>query len=468
VACCFTATDELMDSGKGMIERLLSFLKNTSFKDLPSEVVHQGKRCLTDWIGVTLGGLKNPSISILIKTVKEFGGKKHATILGTSVKTSVLQAALVNGAMSHVLDFDDTHLHALMHPSAPLLPALFAYGEWKKVKGKDFLLAFVLGFEIETRISMAMGTSHYDLGWHSTATMGRFGAVAGVGKMAGLDRQKMAYALGLAGTQASGIRKVFGTMTKSFHAGKAAADGLLSVLLAQKGYTSPIDILEGEKGLGSLLSFDFDPQRGLEGLGKSYTIMGTSFKPYSSCLYAHPAIYGVIQLRNQHQIKPLDVEAIDCSVSRFCFDAACIKDPQTGLEGKFSTPYCVSLALIEGSAGEDLFRDEALKDQAIRDVMRRVKVEEKPELSNKEAEITVWLRDGKSIKHKVDYPLGDPENPLPDQKLDEKARGLLQSIFEKERVEAILKKLWDLESVGNIEELISLLRKANGQKGTKI
>lgn len=447
-----------------MIERLLSFLLDTSFEDLPPEIILQAKRCMVDWIGVTLGGLHHSSISILIQTVKELGGRRQATILGTPIKTSVLHAALVNGAMSHVLDFDDTHLRALMHPSAPLLPALLAYGEWRKVNGKDILLAFVLGFEIETRISMAMGTSHYNAGWHSTATMGRFGAATGVGKMAGLDRQKMAYALGLAGTQASGIRRVFGTMTKSFHPGKAASDGLLSVLLAQKGYTSPTDILEGEKGLGSLFSSDFDPQRGLEGLGKSYTIMGASFKPYASCLYTHPAIDGVIHLRNQLQIKPLDVEAIHCSVSKFCFDAACIRDPQTGLEGKFSTPYCVSLALIEGRAGEDLFRDEVVKDQAIRDVMKRVQVEEKSELSDKEAEITIWLHDSRTMKHKVDYPLGDPENPLPDQKLDEKARSLLESIFEKERVEAVLKKLWDLESIENIEELISLLRKGDGRK----
>lgn len=447
-----------------MIQRLLSFLLDTSVEDLTPEIILQAKRCIVDWIGVTLEGLNHSSISILFQTIKELGGKGQATILGTAIKTSILHAALVNGAMSHVLDFDDTHLPALMHPSAPLLPALLAYGEWKKVNGKDFLLAFVLGFEIETRISMAMGTSHYDAGWHSTATMGRFGAAAGVGKMAGLDRQKMTYALGLAGTQASGIRKVFGTMTKSFHPGKAAADGLLSVLLAQKGYTSPIDILEGEKGLGSLFSSDFDPQRGLEGLGKSYTIMGVSFKPYASCLYTHPAIDGVIHLRNTYRLKPEDIEAIHCSVSKFCFDAACIRDPQKGLEGKFSTSYCASLALIDGRAGEDLFRDEKTRDPAIRGIMERVKIEEKPELSDKEAEVTIWLHDGRTMKHKVDYPLGDPQNPLTDKQLEGKARSLLKSVFEKEIVEAVLKKLWDLESIENIEELISLLSKGDGRK----
>ena len=172
---------------------------------------------------------------MLIEAVEELGGHRQSVILGSPVKASAVQAALVNGAMSHVLDFDDTHLGALMHPSAPLGPALLAYGEWKQLGGKDLLLAYLLGVEIETRISMALGESHYAAGWHSTATMGRLGAAAGVGKLAGLNREQLAHALGLAGTQAAGIRKVFGHMAKSFHPGKAAADGLLAVLLAPTG-----------------------------------------------------------------------------------------------------------------------------------------------------------------------------------------------------------------------------------------
>ena len=441
-----------------MIERLLSFLLDTSFEDLLPEVVSQVKRCIVDWIGVTLAGLNHPSISILIETVEELRGEKQAMIIGTSMKTSLLNAALVNGAMSHVLDYDDTHLGALMHPSAPLIPALLAYGEWKKVNGKDFLLAFLLGFEIETRISMAMGASHYGAGWHSTATMGRFGAAAGVSKMAGLNRREMACALGLAGTQASGIRRVFGTMAKSFHPGKAAADGLLSVLLAQKGYTAPTNILEGERGLGSLLSSDFKPQRGLEGLGKAYTIMGVSLKPYASCLYTHPTIDGVIHLRNEYQLNPEEIEGIHCKVSKFCFDAACQEDPRTGLEAKFSTYYCVALALIEGVAGEDLFRDEDTLDPAIRGLMKKVHIEETPGFSDREAELTIQLRNGKTLRHRVYFPLGDPENPLTDQQLEEKTRNLLAPVFPKERIDLILEKIWAFDSIENIAGFTPLLK----------
>lgn len=448
---------------KKMFDKLLAFLMDTSFKEIAPEVIHQGKRCLVDWVGVAMGGLNYPSTSILIDTVKELGGEEQATLLGTSTKTSVVNAALVNGAMSHILDFDDTHLPALMHPSAPLIPALLAYGEWKKVNGRDFLLAFVLGFEIETRISLAMGASHYDAGWHSTATMGRFGAAAGVGRMAGLKRQEMACALGLAGTQASGIRRVFGTMTKSFHPGKAAADGVLSVMLAQKGYTSPTNILEGEKGLASLFTADFNPSRGLEGLGKFYTVMKVSFKPFASCLYTHPVIDGVIRLRNEHRLKPEDVKVIDCKVSKFCTDAACKLSPQTGLEGKFSTPYCMAIALIEGRAGEDLFQDGMMRNAGIKAMMKKVRVEEKKDLTGQQAEITIRLRNGKTLKHKVEHPLGDPGNPLSDQYLEEKARILLGPILPKERIEAVLKKLWAFESMEDVGALTKLLTKGKGR-----
>jgi 2-methylcitrate dehydratase PrpD len=442
-----------------VLERLLSFAFDSSFDDFPSDVISQAKRCIIDWVGVTLGGLNQTSSVILVETVKELGGEEHATILGTSVKTSLINAALANGAMSHVLDFDDTHLGALMHPSAPLLSALLAYGEWKAVNGRDFLLAFLVGFEIETRISMAMGDAHYDVGWHSTATMGRFGAAAGVGKLAGLTRKEMACALSLAGNQSAGIRQVFGSMTKSFNAGKAASDGLLSMLIAQKGYTAPPNILQGEKGLGFLLSSDFNPQRGLEGLCQSYMIMGVTFKPYASCLYTHPAIDAAISLRKKHQFKLEEIEAIRCNVSKFCYDVTRKDDPQNGLEAKFSTPYCVSLALAEGRVEENCFLDEKIEDPTIRLLMGKVHIEEKLGLSEKEAEVTIELRGRRKLTHRVHSPIGSPENPLSDLKLEAKARSLLKPIFSQQRIDLILEKLWAFESIENTKELISLLSK---------
>jgi 2-methylcitrate dehydratase PrpD len=436
----------------------ISYIQDLRFNDLPVEVVAQAKRCIIDWVAVTIGGVGHPASAILIDTVQLLGGAEQASVLGTPLKTSMLNAALVNGALSHVLDFDDTHLPSLMHPTAPVAPALTAYGEWRGCSGEDFLTAFLAGFEVETRLSMAFGASHYDIGWHSTATMGRFGAAAGAAKLAGLDAQQTAHALGLAGTQVSGIRKVFGTMAKSFHPGKAAADGLLSALLAQRGYTSSPEILEGERGLGAILSADFDLERGKRGLGRDYTVMTLTFKPFASCLYTHPVIDGTIYLRDRYGIKPEDVERIECRVSKFCFDAACQKTPRTGLAGKFSTYFCVALALVEGRAGEDLFEDQRTEDPAIRALMDRVEVIEVPALSERQAELTFHLRNGKSYNHPVRHPLGDPGNPLDDKQIEEKARSLLVLRFSKDRTDAILQQLKGLETVRDIGELTSLLR----------
>ncbi|HPQ45589.1 MAG TPA: MmgE/PrpD family protein [Syntrophales bacterium] len=440
----------------GMIENLISFVLKTSFRDIPPHVITLAKRSIIDWCGVALGGASHSATSILVKTMEELGGKQQATILGAHLKTSVYNAALINGAMSHVLDYDDTHLGALMHPSAPLMSAILAYGEWKKCRGEAFLLAFLLGFEVETRISVAMGASHYEAGWHSTSTMGRFGAASGVGKMIGLTKEKMAQALGLAGTQASGIRRAFGTMTKSFHPGKAAADGLLSALLAQNAYTSPVDILEGEGGLGNCLSQDFDAGRGLEGLGQHYMIEGVSIKPYASCLYTHPVIDGVIQARNHHHIIPDDVETLVCEVSKFCHDAACNADPVTGLEGKFSTSFCAALALADGKAGEELFTDKKVTDPLIRAFMKRVEVKRDTMLSDAEAVLKFRFRDGVEIIVRISGPLGDPDHPLTDEQLEEKFKSLLSPHFDATRIDRILDRLWHIEDMDDISALPSM------------
>ena len=368
-------------------------------------------------------------------------------------------AALVHGTMSHILDYDDAHLGALMHPSVPVIPALLAYGQWRKESGRQFLLSLILGIEAETRISMAMGSSHYEKGWHSTATVGRFGAAAGVGKMARLPSINMAYAMGLAGTQASGLRMVFGTMTKSFHPGKAAADGLLSVLWAKQGYTAPENILEGEQGLGMLLSSDFNYERGFHGLGTDYNIMGISFKPYASCLYTHPIVYGITQLKKEHRITPQNVKKIECQVSKICYDAACKEHPETGLAAKFSSYYCAALAVLEGKAGNDLFGDECLANDKYRQCMKKVKITLNPLLTESQANISIYLNNGKCCSYHVDHPLGDPCNPLDDQSLEIKARDLLGVKYTPKQIAEIIKTIWNFESVKNLEEFSNLFRK---------
>ncbi len=437
-------------------ETLARYALEASYQSFPKEVVHQAKRCFLDLIGVALGGANQPLAKILLKTVQGFGGNSQATVWGHGVKTSVAQAALVNGAMAHALDYDDTHVRAMGHPSAPLIPALLAVGEWKGASGKAALEAFIAGFEVETRIGEGMGVRHYNRGWHATATFGRFGAAVAAGKILGLDLEQMKQAMGLAGTQAAGLRLVFGTMTKPFHPGKSAFDGVLSAVLAQRGFTCAPNIIEGKKGYLEALGDDSRLEPMVKDLGKKYEVLNNTFKPYAACLFTHPTIDALIQMRNKYRLRPEEVEEISCDVARFCLDAAGQAEPKTALAGKFSVYYCAALALAEGVAGEDMFTDRKVLDPQMVALRKKVKARGVPGYKDTEAKVTVTTKEGKTYSIYVDIPKGDPRNPPTDKEMEEKFRSLTAGVFAQPKMDRLVKTIWNLEKLGNIRQLIRL------------
>jgi 2-methylcitrate dehydratase PrpD len=437
-------------------EKLARFAVETSYRSFPKPVVHQAKRCFLDLLGVTLGGSKQPLSNILVKVVNDFGGKPQATILGRGLKTSVLNAALVNGAMAHALDYDDTHIGSIGHPSAPVIPAVLAVAEWKGLSGKSALEAFLLGFEVETRIGMGLGPKHYDRGWHNTSTYGRFGAAAAAGKLLGLSLGEMKQAMGLAGTQAAGLRLVFGTMTKPFHPGKCAFDGVLSAILAQRGFTCAPNILEAKKGFVETLGDHSKLEPMGKNLGKTYQVLKDTFKPYAACLLTHPTIDAIIDMRNRYNLRPEDVKNIQCDVARFCLDSAGQVEPRTGLAGKFSTYYCAALALAEGVAGEDMFTDRKVIDPKMVALRKKVTARIVPRFKDTEANVTITTKGGKKYSAYVDRPKGDPRNPPTDQELEDKFRSLAAFVLPQRRIESLVKTIWRLEKVPNIRELIRL------------
>ena len=438
-------------------ERLARYVLETSYPSFPKEVVHQGKRCFLDLLGVALGGAKQPLTRILLKTVKDFGGKPQATILGHGLKTNVMNAAFVNGAMAHALDYDDTHSGSLGHPSAPLIPAVLAVAEWKGLSGKSALEAFILGFEVETRIGLGMGMKHYDRGWHATSTFGRFGAAVAAGKLLGLSLEEMKIALGLAGTQAAGLRLVFGTMTKPFHPGKCAFDGVLSAILAQRGFTCAPNIIEGKKGYWEVLGDDSNLEPMVKDLGKKYEVLKNTFKPYAACLLTHPTIDAILEMRNKYNLKPEDVEAISCDVGKFCLDSAGQVEPKTGLSGKFSTYYCAALALAEGEAGENMFTDKKVQDPQMVALRKKVKAKVVPGYKDTEAKVTITAKGGKKYSAYVDTPKGDPRNPPTDEELENKFRSLAPFVLPQSKIDRLVKAIWSLEKLDDVRRLISLL-----------
>lgn len=440
-------------------EKLAQYVVDSSFKTFPQPVVHQAKRCFLDLIGVALGGANQPLSQILLQMVKDFDGKPQATIWGHGFKTNVMNAALVNGAMAHALDFDDTHTASLGHPSAPLIPAVLTVAEWKRLSGKDALEAFVLGFEVETRIGVGMGLKHYERGWHATSTFGRFGAAVAAGKLLGLNLEQMKHAIGLAGTQAAGVRLVFGTMTKPFHPGKCAFDGVLAAILAQRGFTCAPNIIEGRKGYFEVLGDNSKLEPMVKNLGKKYEVLNDTFKPYAACLLTHPTIDAVIELRNKYHLRPEDVAEINCEVARFCLDSAGQVEPPTGLAGKFSVYFCAAVALAEGAAGEEMFTDQRVLDPQMVALRKKVKAKIVPEFKDTEARVTISTKEGKKYTAYVTIPKGDPRNPPSDQELEDKFRSLAAFVLPKAKINRLIKTIWSLEELKDIRKLIKLCQK---------
>ncbi|MCD4674389.1 MAG: MmgE/PrpD family protein [Desulfobacula sp.] len=432
------------------------YIHKTSYEDIPEEIHRYAKLCILDWIGVTLGGSKEPVSDILLDFIDMVGGKEHATILGKGKKTNLLLAALANGTMSHALDFDDTHKDSGIHPSVCLAPAAFAVGEYKKSSGKDLITAFIIGFEIAARIGAAAGPDHYDHGWHATSTIGRFSATASAAKLIGLSCEQTINAFGITGTQVSGLREVFGTMTKPFHAGKAAMDGVLSVALAKRNFDSSHEIFEGHFGLKNVYAPKADTGKILADLGTRYHIMNVAFKPYASALATHSTIQAIEAIKNKENITAEDVQDIQIELGQLPFSVVNIKNPSKILEGKFSVHHCAALAFIKGRVNRDMFTNEGINDPEIIAFRDRISVLLNLNLKKFETIIKVTTKQGNILETFIKTSKGSPEDPLTFLEIKEKFMDLALPVISKENAEKIIEKIKNLPKIADINEIIRL------------
>ena len=265
-------------------KQIAQYTIGTKFSQIPQDVLEIGKLCLLDWLGVTIAGAKSDIGSVAKKYLSAFSNPGPATVIGFNKKCDLINAALINGMLSHALDFDDYHMSTILHTTAPTLPAILAIAEYMDSNGKDLLTAIVLSIDTTLRLGMAAGRVHYERGWHITSTIGRFGAVSGVASLLNLDLDTTVNALGIVGTSAGGLRNVFGTMSKPFHAGKAAIDGLMACFLAKKGLGSSSDIFDGKHGFFDLFTENPDYNSLLNGLGEKFFLSEVCFKTYPAPL----------------------------------------------------------------------------------------------------------------------------------------------------------------------------------------
>jgi 2-methylcitrate dehydratase PrpD len=362
----------------------------------------------------------------------------------------VLHAALLNGISSHVLDFDDTHAQTTIHPAAPVAPTILALAEYQEVSGRDFIEALVVGVEVECRIGKAVVPAHYDSGWHITGTAGVFGSAAAAGKLLGLNEQQMCWALGLAAAQPVGLIEMFGSMAKSFHPGRAAQNGLAAAHLAAKGFTSSEHALEGHFGWLNVLSTERN-SAALDGEG--WEILKNSYKPFACGLVVHPAIDGCIQLRNSSRPAADMIERVEVVVHPRVMQITAIKEPKTGLEGKFSVYHAAAVAIVEGAAGERQFSDEAVSAPATAALRRRVFPTPDPAIGKDQARITVVLKNGERLTIFVEHAVGSVENPMSDRMIEDKFHGLADGVLSQRQARSIVDLCWRVDELADSGEI---------------
>ena len=332
-------------------EALAAYVVDSNFDALPADVVTEAKRALLNYLGCALGGSIEPALSVAITTLAEFSGKATACVLGRSELFDPLHAALLNGIGSHVHEYDDTTPKNYVHPSVPVASALFAYASANAVSGRDFVHAFILGFEVESRIADSVYPAHYAAGWHITSTVGVFGAAAAIGKLLKLDKRQMVWAFGLAATQSAGIREMFGSMAKSFQPGRAAQNGYTAALLARADFSAGEKALEGPRGFAEVTTGTFDASKIVDGLGRDFTLRVNAYKPYACGLVVHPTIDGCSRLRAQHHPDPSTIIAVRLRVAPLVLDLCNQRDLQRALQSKYSIYHAAAIGLVRGKGG---------------------------------------------------------------------------------------------------------------------
>ena len=432
----------------------------------PANARAAAARAVLDTIGVTLAGASEPAARIVRQVVTP-NGTGSCVVLGTRARGDAAAAALANGTAAHALDFDDMCFVSLAHPSAPLVSAALAVGQLVDAPGRTVLDAYIVGFEIEGRLGRTMNPRHYERGWHCTSTLGSIGAAAAASRLLGLDRDAVDRALAIAASEASGLKENFGTMVKPLHAGLAARNGVLAALLARAGLSSSADAIGGAQGLLVAMSSERDA-RALEesvvDLGTRWEIVdtGISVKLYPSCAATHPTLDVLLDLRGEEGFTGDDVAAIEIGVDAVTPTVLIHDHPTTGLQAKFSMPFCAAAAAVCGHVGIETFEDRVLRDPAIDAVRARVTMRVDPALDPSappltQARVRVTLRDGRTLERMAAGARGYPEWPASDDELAGKFLSCAARALPRAGAERALAGIRELEAAPNVGPVIELL-----------
>ena len=442
--------------------RLARYLSESRYDDLPAQVTREAVRSFVNWAGCAIGGANHESVDIALATFTPFAGPAQAYMPGRRERTDCMLAALVSGIASHVLDFDDTHPDILVHPSGPVASALLSLAQYRTFSGPELINAFVAGVEVQCRVARAVMPDHYEIGWHITGTAGIIGAAAACSRLLGLDETRSAWALGIAATQAAGLREMFGSMCKSFHVGRAAQGGLAAALLAQNRFTSSETALEGSRGFIHVLSTSPSPQALCRGLGEQYELLRNTYKPFPCGLVIHPILDGCIQLRDRHRLQGPDIERVDLIVNPLAMELTGKTAPSTGLEGKFSIFHAAAVALLDGAGLEAQFSDERVVAKGVVALRSKVTARVDAALGKEQARISICLKNESRYEIFVTHCVGSLERPMSDDQLDAKFLANAQPGLG-DRASVALAALRNLSQAQDVAELARLCAVGNTQ-----
>ena len=455
----------------GATDVVAQFVTSLKTQDLPQEALRRARTALLDCIGCAIAGAKYSSSALLLDFIRDCGGAPQATVVGTNLRTSAPDAALANGMLSSALLYEDTCLIMPGHATATLLPVLLALGETRHLSGQALLEAYIVGFELEAALGPAIGPDHYERGWHATATVGTMGATAAACRLLGLDAERVRMALGIATSLAAGSRQNFGAMMQAFHSGVAARNGITAALLAQRGFTADPAILESRMGFCNLYGIGTAKlDAAMATLGRDFALLGPNLylKLYPCGFPLQRPIDCALELANAHDLKADDIEEIRCGVHYLIPETVFHVNPQTGLQGRTSIPYCVARAIIDRRMGLAQFTDEKVQDPAVRALMARVKTVVPAELSREAlrgkvnaiaapAVMEIVLRDGRTLNTRVEQFRGAGERPLSDLEVVTKFRECAGMVLDAPRVERALDMITHLDALGDAAELAVLL-----------
>jgi 2-methylcitrate dehydratase PrpD len=440
-------------------QELAKRIKATTFETLPPEALHWARIGILDTLGVTVAGSIDPSAELITKSI--LPGSGPSLLHGKTRRTSALDAALINGTASHALDFDDCNNTLGGHPSAVILPALFALADDQGATGRDFITAYVVGFETECKVSMGVNFYQYTHGWHPTSTIGIFGTAAACAHLMKLSEEQTATAISIAASLAAGIKSNFGTMVKPLHVGHCCRSGLFAALLAKNDYTASPVAFEHKQGYFEVFNngpANYDADKIFAHWAKPLDIVapGIAVKQYPCCGSTHPAIDAMLKLVKEHDVKPDAVERIDSWTHARRLEHTNRADPQSQKDAKFSVQYCLARAVLERKVVVDHFEGDAYLDANVRAIMSRINVApyttaQFPESNHFGAEVKVTLKGGAVLSKKVDQPNGRTSaNPLSDAELKDKFMNCVTRVLPLARAQAAYAAIMEFEKLADV------------------